>query len=439
MKPWGYFMERQFSRREFFDLMWSKPIKDIAPEFGISDVALAKYCRKHSVPLPGRGYWAKLKAGKPVMAFSLPPRGLGRHETISIGRDEWRGRDEQEARHREEEIPPPPEFPETLEELRQRVSRLVGKVTYLKGLDRTHRVVAALLEEDKARVEKRKASSYASIYDEPFFASPYERRRLKLLNSIFLALAKLDIPAHAQGKNPSDFTVQVGDATVTFRLDDPKIKNERESWRPTSELRRPASDPLQLSISWHLEKVDGLHLLWSDAKETTIEESIREIVVELIVAGDVQVRAAELRQHAWRVQRKANLIEAARKREEAARQKEIARLQRIEKARIDQLFEDAMCLRLSNDLRAYVEAVQLANRSSPDPVSEEEMAEWTGWALAQADRIDPVKTHSFLRQVADPGEVPEKEGAPPAIPNSSDLALARPAWHPNQWYTRLHR
>ncbi|GHC08855.1 hypothetical protein GCM10010080_24880 [Thermomonas carbonis] len=419
--------------------MWSKPIKDLAPDFGISDVALAKFCRKHSVPLPGRGYWAKLKAGKPVMAFTLPPRGLGQHETISIGHDEWRRRDEQEARLREEEIPPPPEFPETLVELRQRVAKLVGKVTYLKGLDRTHRVVAALLEADKARIEKRSASSYPSIFDEPFFSSPYERRRLKLLNSIFLALAKLDVSAFAQGKNPSDFEIRVGDSSLTLRLDDPKIKKERESWRPSSDIRRPASDPLQMSISWHLEKVDGLRLLWSDSKEAAIEGFLREIVVELVVAGDMQIRMAELRHHAWRVQRKADLIEAARKREEEARQKEIARLQRLEKARIDQLFEDAICLRLSNDLRAYVEAVQVANTSSETPVSEQEMSQWIVWALAQADRIDPVRTHSLLRQVVDTGEESEKDGARPLTQGQSDLELAKSAWHPNRWYTRLHR
>lgn len=432
-------MEHQFSRKEFFDLMWSKPIKDLAPEFGISDVALAKFCRKHDVPLPGRGYWAKLKVGKPVPAFSLPPRGLGRHETISIGRDEWRGRDEQEARQREEVIPPPPEFPEALDDLRRRVTTLVGKVTYLKGLERTHRVVATLLEEDKARIEKRSTSSYSSFYDQPFFASPYERRRLKFLNSIFLALAKLDITAHAQGKNPKDFKVHVGDSGVTFKLDDPKAKTERESWRPQSDVHRSASDPLQLTVSWHLEKVDGLRLVWSDSKDATIEALLQEIVVELVVAGEMQMRTAELHRHAWRVRRKEDLIEEDRKRKEEVKRKERLRLQRIEKARIEHLLDDAMSLRLANDLRAYIQAVQTANKASADPVSDDDMEQWTIWALVQVDRIDPIQTRSFLQPVEDPGEEPQKVEAHLAIPSLSDLEIAKPTWHPNQWYTRLHR
>ena len=38
----------------------------LAKEFGISDVGLAKVCRKLGVPVPGRGYWAKKVAGRVV-------------------------------------------------------------------------------------------------------------------------------------------------------------------------------------------------------------------------------------------------------------------------------------------------------------------------------------------------------------------------------------
>lgn len=54
-------MQRLLSREQLFDLVRSRPILDIAPEYGVSDVALAKFCRQHDLPLPGRGYWARLK------------------------------------------------------------------------------------------------------------------------------------------------------------------------------------------------------------------------------------------------------------------------------------------------------------------------------------------------------------------------------------------
>ena len=40
--------------------------------YGISDVALAKRCRKLQVPLPGRGYWAKKEYGHRVRTEPLP-------------------------------------------------------------------------------------------------------------------------------------------------------------------------------------------------------------------------------------------------------------------------------------------------------------------------------------------------------------------------------
>lgn len=38
----------------------------------MSDVGLAKLCRRHSIPLPPRGHWAKLAAGKPSIKIPLP-------------------------------------------------------------------------------------------------------------------------------------------------------------------------------------------------------------------------------------------------------------------------------------------------------------------------------------------------------------------------------
>lgn len=44
----------------------------LAPKLGISDVGLKKRCKVKGIPTPGRGYWAKLSAGKPVKKEPLP-------------------------------------------------------------------------------------------------------------------------------------------------------------------------------------------------------------------------------------------------------------------------------------------------------------------------------------------------------------------------------
>src|ERR1700737_5046631 len=62
----------RISREELHQAVWSEPMRKVAKRFGVSDVALAKRCRRMAIPLPGRGYWAKKAAGKKVRPISLP-------------------------------------------------------------------------------------------------------------------------------------------------------------------------------------------------------------------------------------------------------------------------------------------------------------------------------------------------------------------------------
>ena len=52
------------TRQDLYELVWSKPMSELARDVGISDVALAKRCRKLGIPVPGRGYWARVSAGQ---------------------------------------------------------------------------------------------------------------------------------------------------------------------------------------------------------------------------------------------------------------------------------------------------------------------------------------------------------------------------------------
>lgn len=61
---------RILTRRELYDLVWSKPVQKVAAELGISDRGLARICSRHRVPNPSRGYWARVAAGQ---QFKLPP------------------------------------------------------------------------------------------------------------------------------------------------------------------------------------------------------------------------------------------------------------------------------------------------------------------------------------------------------------------------------
>src|ERR1700733_7637491 len=62
------------SREDLYELVWSKPLSELAKDFGISDVGLAKRCRKLGIPVPGRGYWARFDAGQKPYQPKLPAR-----------------------------------------------------------------------------------------------------------------------------------------------------------------------------------------------------------------------------------------------------------------------------------------------------------------------------------------------------------------------------
>jgi len=70
----SYRLLARFNREKLYEQVWSQPIWKLAPEYGVSDVALAKTCRKLQIPLPGKGYWAKAAVGKCIKSRPpLPP------------------------------------------------------------------------------------------------------------------------------------------------------------------------------------------------------------------------------------------------------------------------------------------------------------------------------------------------------------------------------
>jgi len=68
-------------RESLYNEVWSDPVSIVAKRYGLSDVGLAKICRKLAIPLPSRGYWAKVATGKVMHRVPLPrvPEGFARH------------------------------------------------------------------------------------------------------------------------------------------------------------------------------------------------------------------------------------------------------------------------------------------------------------------------------------------------------------------------
>jgi len=63
----------ELTREQLHERVWSVPVSKLSEEFGLSDVAIAKRCKKLNVPCPPRGYWAKVQAGRKPRKTPLPP------------------------------------------------------------------------------------------------------------------------------------------------------------------------------------------------------------------------------------------------------------------------------------------------------------------------------------------------------------------------------
>lgn len=77
-------MTIRLTREQRYELVWSEALVRLGKGLGISDVAIAKQCRKAGIPIPERGYWNKLQAGHAVARTPLTPRDLATVDVIEM-------------------------------------------------------------------------------------------------------------------------------------------------------------------------------------------------------------------------------------------------------------------------------------------------------------------------------------------------------------------
>ncbi len=382
----------RFTRQELYDLVWSEPMVQLAKKFGLSDVGLSKACRRIAVPVPERGYWARRQAGKQTQQRPLPPRGPGMSDSAEIGTNTSSAYRSPIDPFDCEASSSPPTFSEAISDLTARVRQTVGKVTAPKTLAQPHRLIARLLEEDERRREKQQSTPYPVSWEIPMFNSSFERRRLRILNALFHALERCGMKPSIQGREAREFSVRVGEQHVSFSLDGP-VKRSQDS-RSRSSQGKSSSERLRLQIpAW----CDGAEARksWEDSDGVKIESQLAEIVVELIMTGERQYREWLQRQYEWHIEEKARREEAERRRKEEEERRERERHVQAQKERVERLLNEASALRQADEIRAYVEAVRATNAAASDPLPPEKIEAWATWALAEADRIDPIRSGRF--------------------------------------------
>ena len=103
----------------------------------------------------------------------------------------------------------------------------------VRDLASTHPSIHKLLDADEVR--RREAVSAPWRRETPLFASAFERRRLRVLNSLFSALQAFGAQPFVSDAEARRVGAVVGVQGVSFRLDHPSAKPDREGRWPTRE------------------------------------------------------------------------------------------------------------------------------------------------------------------------------------------------------------
>jgi hypothetical protein len=381
-------MDREYTRREFYDLVWSQPMRTIAANFGISDVALAKHCKKANIPVPERGFWARKQAGKAVIQVALPPRFFGASDRIgSSYRHTGYGSDWAEGLAKAA-IPEMPVFEEEMDSVRQRAAKAVGKVRFQKTFDPAHPLVARLLAHDDER--RQEAIKWQSSYFSPRYETGVERRRLLIVNTLFLTSARLDCrPSMSTSKYQDErkgcqLSIQIGDEHVYFSIE--PVPSRKESQR----------ERLRLAMGM-VDRREPSKQFWEDEDGSALENRLTTILVEMLVTAEASYRKRLVGQREWVIERKAAAEKELRERREKAEREARLLAEKQERERIAHLLDQAEALDQANRIRTYVSMV--LSRAGEMAISPSELERWAAWATLQADNLDPVKNGSISRSI----------------------------------------
>ncbi|WP_426692911.1 hypothetical protein ACMC5O_002356 [Sphingomonas sediminicola] len=365
------------------DFAWSAPMRDLAAKVGVSDVGLKKLLKSHGIITPPQGYWNKLHAGKPVPKC---PK-------VASRRPGEAGRVRLDARfaevvHSVEPLPSSGPFasaavPGDLDALYEQELEAIGRVAVPRKLERVHHGLTQLFKQEERRREKFAASGWS--WDAPKFESAVDKRRLRILNAIFMALGRR---GHAAGAHERDGEIHasatIGDTRVGLSIGIAvKHRTVREFGRDRPAPDLPASTPLTLVINANL---DGKAVArWEDNKGKDLESMIAPIVASIVVAGEANFRRGLRQAEEW--------AEQSRQWEEQRRREQVEARNR---ERLGRLRESAELLRQAEELRALVARVRDAVVAGSVGIHQASLAAWEEWASAEADRLDPVLSGQVL-------------------------------------------
>ncbi|WP_192247404.1 hypothetical protein [Mesorhizobium caraganae] len=211
------------------------------------------------------------------------------------------------------------------------------------------------------------------------------KRRLKIFNALFLALSKRGHDGDAYERDGEIHArAIIGDTHLGLDIQivgSHRTERQHGYMRPAPDL--PASTPFALRIDPGFDRKNTVS--WQDDGDVELESKIAEIAAAIIVASEKEFRLS-LREAEERAERER--IEKEKQRQE--------RLVQLNQKRLQNLRNSGELLRQAEDIRALVERVGRAIDEGSACIDASALEAWQRWALAEADRIDPVRFGQIL-------------------------------------------
>lgn len=384
----------QLTCEQLYEKVWSQSISSLAKEWGISDVGLAKICKRYNIPRPGLGHWARKQHGYNPRQTPLPKGEdisieIHPHQTESGVMD---GEQVKEAREKgigEGEIENPIIVSETLDDPHPLIARTEknfrsakkdekgfltpkakGRVSLVSApgsVGRAMRIMDALIKALESRGMKVRIEDgdhkicIGSAWHQGWY-STYLSKTLDERTLVSVLGEDLEICLSEQ-------------IDRSERQPSPKEIKEHLWYRPPVYEYHPTG-----RFSLYILNLEGIRHTWSDTDKKRLEDLLNSFVKGLMKAA-VYVRTKRLERE-----------KEEREREERRRKiEEIKRLRREEEQRLKILDQQVSNWHQSQTIRRYIEAFReaaLRKYGTIEPGSD--IDKWITWAIQQADRFDPL-------------------------------------------------
>lgn len=352
-------------RNTLYEQIWTVPAMQLALRYGISDVGLAKVCRRHRIPRPPRGYWAKIRSGQRVRRPSLPKVDESLQEVYINGANmPFNNSDETSlsSKSSRERILVPAKLisPHSLVEAayQQLTSATPGQDKMVK----TNPVTAADI-----RVQPEMVDRALRVFDT--FAKTWEQEGGQIV------LGEIN-------GNPCT-AVAIGEDAVSIHM--------TETTQPLRRGRRSVGVSAPFSRLCFIigeGKIEGIKTLWADTTTIRLEKMIRPLIDALRRYLDAQQIIRLDRECKQRQRTKAHVVRQAK----ADKHSEEFNLRQ-------QLLQDADRWHQAEKIRSYLEALEKRIESGEiRPSDPESFNRWLEWAKWFADDMDPMVQTSSRQQ-----------------------------------------